>query len=85
MSPVSYRQRARRSFATFDERVGAHPFSEEVESRTWRELIEVWFATLAPAVFQTVPFAHGVTGIEVSGEQEFEGRLGAFRRGLAKA
>ena len=71
------------SLANLDKRVGAYPFSEEADSRGWREPIEGWFATVASAVFQAVPFVHAITGDEVSGVDPSEvqqGRLGVFRR-----
>ena len=70
------------ALANLDERIGAYPFSEEAESRSWREPIERWFATVASAVFQAVPFVHAVTGNEVSGVEALdveEGLFGVFR------
>lgn len=72
------------ALGNLDERVGAYPFSEEAESRGWREPIEAWFATIAAAVFHAVPFVHAVTGNEVSGVEASEvreGRLGVFQPG----
>ena len=58
--------------------------SEEGDSRGWREPIENWFAAVAYAVFQVVPFVHAITGDEVSGVEASdveEGRLGVLRPG----
>jgi hypothetical protein len=71
------------ALGNLDERVAAYPFGDEADSRGWREPVERWFATVAAAVFETVPFVHAVTGNEVSGVEPSEvqeGRLGVFRR-----
>jgi hypothetical protein len=70
------------ALTNLDERVGAYPFGEEADSRGWREPIERWFAAVASAVFEAVPFVHAMTGDEVSGVEPSEveqGRLGVFR------
>jgi hypothetical protein len=69
------------ALGNLDGRVGAYPFSQEAESRGWREPIERWFAVVATAVFGSVPFVHAITGDEVSGMEPAEvqeGRLGVF-------
>ena len=66
-----------------DERVGAYPFSDEADTRGWREPIERWFESVASSVFDAVPFVHAITGDEVSGVEPIEvqeGRLGVFTR-----
>ena len=55
------------ALSSLDPRVGGFPFGDASESRAWREPIEDWFSTIASAVFDQVPFAHAVTGNEVSG------------------
>jgi hypothetical protein len=73
------------ALGNLDERVGAYPFGRDVDAKAWREPIELWFAAVAAAVFDVVPFVHAVTGHEVSGLEPSEvkqSRLGVFRRGM---
>jgi hypothetical protein len=55
------------TLGNLDRRVGAYPFDATATSRAWREPIERWFDEVGRAVFQSVPFVHAVTGVEVSG------------------
>ncbi|WP_244927999.1 hypothetical protein [Nocardioides sp. W7] len=71
------------ALANLDERVGGYPFDGDGDTRGWREPIEHWFATVASAVFEAVPFVHAVTDDEVSGSEVPEvqqGLQGVFRR-----
>jgi hypothetical protein len=71
------------ALAHLDGRVGGYPFGGFADMRAWREPIEHWFATVASAVFEAVPYEHAVTGDEVSGLELSEiqpGEFGVFRR-----
>jgi hypothetical protein len=64
-----------------DSHAGAFPGGDPVCSQGWREPIEGWFTVVAAAVFDTVRFAHAVTGHEVSGVEPSEvtrGWVGLF-------
>ncbi|MFZ2510760.1 MAG: hypothetical protein WAW85_06690 [Gordonia sp. (in: high G+C Gram-positive bacteria)] len=60
------------ALGNLDDRVGAYPFDDGSDSSLWRQPIEDWFATIAEAVFSAVPFAHAITGEEVSGVEPSE-------------
>lgn len=63
------------SLANLDSRVGAYPFGTS-DSRGWRTLVEQWFERVGRVIFAACPFAHAVTGFEVSGSEASEARRG---------
>jgi len=59
------------SLGNLDRRVGAYPF-DTTGSREWRTPVELWFERVGRAVFAACPYAHAVTGFEVSGSERSE-------------
>jgi len=47
--------------------VGAYPFEDGKNSRTWREPLHDWLTQIAISVFSAVPFSLALIGHEVSG------------------
>ena len=73
------------SLAELDARVGGYPFGDTSESGSWRMPIERWFEGIIRSISASVPFAHGVSGFEVSGMDRDEcemhlGRIAIFQR-----
>lgn len=52
-----------------DSRVGGFPFGPDrgATSRSWREPLEEWLASIGTALYATVPFPYAVVGFEASG------------------
>lgn len=51
-----------------DEHVGGYPFELEGDSRSWREPIDDWLASIARRVHERAGIELGIIGFEVSGE-----------------
>ena len=70
------------ALAELDPRVGGYPLVDDLAaSRAWREPLEDWFAGIAPRLYDAVPFAHAVSGFEVSGYEPAEvtgGRIASW-------
>ena len=73
------------ALSRLDDRVGGYPFGDTSESASWRSPIEEWFEGIVRSISQSVAFAHGISGFEVSGtdlaeSQQQPGWCTVFRR-----